>query len=107
MFINWFSRLEKKKKATINPKNTDDKCFQYATTISLKYEEIKWNTDGVWNFEPLVNKYNSKGINYPSKMDNWQTFEKNNPIIGLNILYIKKKEISPPYISKINSSCEK
>ena len=25
----------KKKKPTINPKNTDDKCFQYAATVAL------------------------------------------------------------------------
>ena len=30
----------KKKKATINLKNTDDKCFQYAATVALNYEEI-------------------------------------------------------------------
>ena len=30
----------KKKKSTIYPKNTDDKCFQYAVTIVLNYEEI-------------------------------------------------------------------
>ena len=29
------------KKATINTKNTDDKCFQYAATNALNYEEIK------------------------------------------------------------------
>ena len=34
-------------------------------------------------------------------------FEKNNPIIALNILHIKEKEKCPPYISKINSNCEK
>ena len=31
----------KRKKATINPKNTDDKYFQYAVTVALNYEEIK------------------------------------------------------------------
>ena len=40
-------------------------------------------------------------------MGDWKTFEKNNPTIALNILYIKEKEICPPYISKINSNCEK
>ena len=30
----------KKKKATINLKNTDDKCFQYAATVALNYDEI-------------------------------------------------------------------
>ena len=27
----------KKKKETINPKNTDNKCFQYAATVALSY----------------------------------------------------------------------
>ena len=31
----------KKKTTTINPKNTDDKCFQYAVFVALNYEEIK------------------------------------------------------------------
>ena len=43
------------------------------------------------NIKPLINKYKWKGINYPSKTDDWKTFEKNNPIIALNILYIKEK----------------
>ena len=29
------------KKAKINPKNEDEKCFQYATTVALNHEEIK------------------------------------------------------------------
>ena len=35
--IDWI----KKKKATINPKDTDDKCFQYTAAVALNYEEIK------------------------------------------------------------------
>ena len=31
----------KNKKAAINPINKRDKCFQYAVTITLNYEEIK------------------------------------------------------------------
>ena len=34
-------------------------------------------------------------------------FEKNNPIIALNILYTKEKKLCPVYISNINSNCEK
>ena len=29
-----------KKKAIINPKNNDDKCFQYAITAALNYEQV-------------------------------------------------------------------
>ena len=34
---NWI----KKKKATINPENKDDKCFHYAVTVLLNYGEIE------------------------------------------------------------------
>ena len=54
-----------------------------------------------------MHKYNWKGINYPTKIDDLKTFEKNIPTIALNILYIKEKEIYPGYISKHNTTCEK
>ena len=31
----------KNKKATINPKNNNDKCFQYALTVAINYQNIK------------------------------------------------------------------
>ena len=34
----------KKKKATINPKNNNDNCFQYALTVALNYLKIKKKT---------------------------------------------------------------
>ena len=52
-------------KATINPKNTADKCFQYAVTVALNYGESKWNRERISNIRPFINKYNGKGINYP------------------------------------------
>ena len=77
------------KKATINPKNEDDKCFQYAVNVALNYGELGLHPDRVSNIKPFINKYNWKGISYPSKIDGWKTFEKNNPAIALNILSIK------------------
>ena len=44
-----------------------------------------------------INGYD-KCFQYVVKVD-WKTFEKNNPTIALNILYIKEKEICPSYIS--------
>ena len=35
------SKWIKNKKATINPKNKDDKCFQYAITVALNHQNIK------------------------------------------------------------------
>ena len=59
----------KNKEATINPKNEDDKCFQYVVSVLLKYEEIKQNPQRLFNIKPFINKYKRKGINYPSKID--------------------------------------
>ena len=47
----------------------------------------------VSNIKPFIDKHNWKGTNYPSKIDDWKTFEKKNPTIALNILYIKKKNV--------------
>ena len=68
----------KKEKPAINPKHTNDNYFQYAVTVTLNYREIKWNPERVSNVKPFINKYNWKGINYPTKIDDWKTFEKNN-----------------------------
>ena len=50
------------KKASMNPKNKDDGCFQYATTIALNFDEIKNDQRRVSNIKPFVNKYNWDGI---------------------------------------------
>ena len=97
----------KKKKVTINPKNEDNKCFQYVVTVALNYGEIKSHPERTSNIKPFINKYHWKGINYSSKIDDWKKFEKNNQTCALNILYTKKKEICPAYTSEINSNCEK
>ena len=46
-------------------------------------------------------------MKYPSKIDDWKTFEKNNPVIALNVLYTKEMEICSAYISKYNATCKK
>ena len=97
----------KKKKATINPKNKDDKYFQYAATVALNFDEIKKDLQRVSNIEPFISKYNYDGIKYLSKIDDWKTFEKNNLAIVCNVLCTKEMEICPAYISKYNSNCER
>ena len=90
----------KKKKAAINPKNEDYKLFQYAPTVALNHEKIKRHLQRISKIKPFINKYNWNGIKYPSKIDDWKTFEKNNLTIAPSILYIKEKEIHPNHISK-------
>ena len=45
----------KKKKATINAKNTDGKCFPYKASVAFNYEKIKWNPERVSNIKPFIN----------------------------------------------------
>ena len=89
----------KEKKATMNPKNTDDKCFQYAATVALNYGEIESHPERVSSIKPFIGKYNWEEINYSSK-NRWleKTIEKSNPTITPNISYNKQKEIYPSYI---------
>ena len=101
-FIYWFSRLYKKEKAT-NPKNDDNKCFHYATTIVLNFDGIKKDPRRASNIKSFINNYNWEGMNQWSKIEDWN----NNLTIAVNIWYIKEKEICPAYISKIISNCVK
>ena len=67
--IYWFSRLDKKEKALITPKNEDDQSFHYAANVVLIYGEIKWNPERVSNIKPFISKNNYDGIKYLSKID--------------------------------------
>ena len=55
----------KNKKATINSKKNDDKCFQYALTVPLTYEQIKDHPEKISNIKPFIDKYNGKEIDFP------------------------------------------
>ena len=49
----------KNKKATINLVNKkDNKCFPYAVTVALNYEEIKRDPQNITKSKPFINKYN-------------------------------------------------
>ena len=97
----------KNKEATINPKNEDDRCFQYVVTVALNYGDIESHPERVSNIKKFINKYNWKELNYPSKTDDWKTFEKNNPTFAVNIFYIKEKEHEKQIIFLMLSNKEK
>ena len=45
------------KKAEINPKNNDDKCFQYALTVTLNYKQIRKYPQRVSKIKPFIDQY--------------------------------------------------
>ena len=76
------------KKTTINPKNNDDKCFQYALTVALNYQNLKSNSERMPNLKPFINRYDWKEIDFTSHEKVWKKFESNNKTIALNILFL-------------------
>ena len=58
-------------------------------TVVLRYKEIESHPERVSTIKPFINRYNWEGTNYPSKIDDWKTFEKNNLTVTVNILYTK------------------
>ena len=68
--------------------------------IGLDQDVLKTSSEDVEptkvsSIKTLINKCNWDGIKYPSKIDDWKTFETNNPTIAFNVLYTKEIEICP------------
>ena len=76
------------KRATINPKNKDDKCFQYSITVALNHQKIESHSEGISNIEPFIDQYHWEAIDFPAGIRDWKKFERNNKTIALNILFI-------------------
>ena len=94
----------KDKKCTINQKNTDDKCFQYATTLALNFNNIDKHHQRISKIKPFINNYNWNDINFPTAKKDWNKFELNNKDVALNILYVpfNTKKIEIAYKSRYN-----
>ena len=90
----------KNKGVTIKTKNKD-KCFQYAITAALNYQNIGSHLERISKLKPFINNYNWKDTEFPSHSKDWRKFESNNKAIALNILYVpyNTKEIRQAYIS--------
>ena len=78
----------KNKKATINKKNNDSNCFQYAIITALNHKQSKNHPERISNLKLFINQYDWKGINFPSHKEDWKKFESNNKSIALNTLYV-------------------
>ena len=98
----------KNKKSTINPKNNDYKCFQYAVTLALNLDKIKKDSQRISKIKAFIEQYNWKDIDFPSTSKDWKKFELNNEIAH-NILYVphNTKKIQVAYKSKHNLAREK
>ena len=64
----------KDKKSTINPKNNDYKCFQYAVTLALNLDKINGHPQRISKIKPFIEEYNWKDIDFPSTSKDWKIF---------------------------------
>ena len=98
----------KDKKSTVNQKNNDNKCFQYAVTLALNIDQINDHPERISKIKPFLEKYNWKDIDFPSTSKDWKKFELNNEV-ALSILYVPHgtKKIEIAYKSKYNLTREK
>ena len=62
----------KNKKSTINPKNNDYKCFQYAVTVLLNHDKINRDLQRVSKIKPFIDQYNWNDIDFPSTGKDWK-----------------------------------
>ena len=92
----------KNKKATINSKNKDNKCFKYAIPVALNHDKIKKYPQIISKIEPFTGQYEWNNIDFPANLKDWEKFEQDNKTIALNILFAQynTKQISRAYISK-------
>ena len=86
-YINFPDWIKNKETAINLINQKDNKCFQYAVTVALNYEEIRKYSERITNAKSFINKYNQKGIHFPSEKNDWIKCEKNNQKIALNVLY--------------------
>ena len=94
----------KNKKSTVNPKNNNYKCLQYAVTVSLNHDKINRDPQRISKIKPFIEQYNWNDIDFPSTDKDWKKFELNNESITLNILYVphNTRKIHLAYKSKHN-----
>ena len=82
--------------------------MQYAIPVALNYRQISDHPERTSKIKRFINKYDWKDIKFPAHKEDWNTFEKSNTSIALNILYVpcNAKQIRPAYVSKYNRKKE-
>ena len=104
---NWI----KNKKATINPKNTNDiYCFMYAITIALYHKELGTNPERISKrLIKHIPTLNWDSIDFPASYNDYIIFEKLNDDMALNVLYVPYNQtiIFSEYIPNRNYTVKK
>lgn len=74
------------RRSLISTRNTDSKCFMYATLTKHLPGVTYMSHLTEQSFDHVRNPYNYDGIRYPTSISNIKTFERNNPNCTINVL---------------------
>lgn len=78
------------KKAVINVKNNDDKCFMWAVLAALHPIDI--HAERVSKYVQFLNELNFDDLNFPIEMKDIAKFEKQNETISVNVYGVEDAE---------------
>ena len=77
----------------LNPQNEEDEeCFKWAVIAALHHEDIKKDLQRISKLKPYSDLYNWKGLEFPVTVRQIDKFEKNNPDIAVNVLYLHQSK---------------
>ena len=60
----------------------------YVITVALNYQEIGFHPEKISKIKQFISKYNWKSMEFLSQRKDWETFERNNDHIALNVLSV-------------------
>lgn len=91
-------KIVQNKKATINIKNNDQKCFLWSVLAQMHPKKHFHQRSGLYRM--YENELNMSGIEYPVQLSKLDLFEKQNPSISVNVFGFEK-EFFPLRIARL------
>ena len=81
-----------KKKAIINPKNSDLECFKWAVIAAMRWEEIDRDHQRISKLKRFENNFDWTGVGFPVSFRTIKRFESQNQI-SINVLAVEDRQI--------------
>ena len=81
-----------KKKAIINPKNSDLECFKWAVIAAMRWDEIDRDHQRISKLRRYEDDFDWDGIKFPASIKDIKRFESRNEIT-INILALEDKKV--------------
>ena len=73
----------------INAQKQDEECIKWAVIAALYHEDIKHYPETISLMKSYKKQYNWKGLKFAVSIKKIDKFEKNNPGIAVNKIYIQ------------------